>query len=131
MLFDGTCALCDGTVRALHWLDADERLWFAPLQGETARRLGLVADVSAAGSVLVVHEVNGEVDECYERSAAALQALRVAGGLGWLAVALAAPVPRALREGIYRWVARNRYRWFGRKHACHLPSATLRRRLLG
>jgi len=131
VFFDGTCGLCDRTVHALHWLDTNDRLWFAPLQGETARRLALAADTSADGTVLVAYETNGQIQQCYERCMAVLQALRVAGGIAWLGVALAAPLPTTWCERTYRWVARNRLRWFGHKDACSLPSDSLGRRLLG
>ncbi|WP_419933901.1 thiol-disulfide oxidoreductase DCC family protein [Candidatus Palauibacter sp.] len=121
VLFDGVCNLCAGTVRFIIPRDRRGRFRFASLQSEAGRRvlLGLGAegpdpDEPPQSLVLVA---NGRV---YRRSRAAL---RIAAGLdrGWPLVAVFLVVPAPLRDLAYRFVARNRYRWFGRKTACELP----------
>jgi predicted DCC family thiol-disulfide oxidoreductase YuxK len=65
----------------------------------------------------------------HELSDASLQVYRRLGG-AWSILALARFVPRFVRTPIYRWIARNRYRWFGRREACRVPSGDERARFL-
>ncbi|MEM7052563.1 MAG: DCC1-like thiol-disulfide oxidoreductase family protein [Acidobacteriota bacterium] len=126
ILFDGHCHLCDGTVDRLLSLDRRRRLTFAPLQGSTAddlRQRGLLPD--GVDSVILVED--GERVSTY--SDAVLGALVGLGGL-WRGATLFRLLPRFLRDPLYRWVARNRYRWFGRRDTCRLPSPQERERFL-
>jgi predicted DCC family thiol-disulfide oxidoreductase YuxK len=65
----------------------------------------------------------------YDRSDAALRIAR-ALGLPWSLAGLGLLLPRALRDGVYRFVARRRYRWFGREESCRVPTPALRARFL-
>jgi predicted DCC family thiol-disulfide oxidoreductase YuxK len=125
-MFDGVCNLCNGAVRFIAANDPAGRFAFLPLQSPRARALlGERADDPREPDSVVLFS-NGRR---FERSDAALH---IALGLRapWpLAFALIL-VPRALRDGAYRWIARNRYRWFGRKDACPLPPPGLRERFL-
>ena len=127
VLFDGVCNLCNGSVQFIVRHDPAGRFRFASLQSEAGRALlrrhGL--DPADLFSVILV-----EGGRAYSRSDAAL---RVAGGLsgGWRAVGALRVVPRPLRDLVYGWVARNRYRWFGRQDACMIPTPELRTRFLG
>lgn len=127
MLFDGVCNLCNGGVRFIVRRDPRGRFRFAPLQSEVARELMGRAGIDAAAapdSMIVV-----EGGRAMVRSAAAL---RIAGGLRWPWPALGVLwlVPRPLRDWVYRVVARNRYRWFGRQDECMLPTPELEARFL-
>jgi predicted DCC family thiol-disulfide oxidoreductase YuxK len=125
-MFDGVCNLCNAAVRFIAANDPAGRFAFLPLQSPRARALlGERADDPREPDSVVLFS-NGRR---FERSDAALH---IALGLRapWpLAFALIL-VPRALRDGAYRWIARNRYRWFGRKDACPLPPPGLRERFL-
>lgn len=124
LLFDGVCNLCNAAVRFVMERDPAGTVRFASIQSEAGGALlaGLPhppprsTDGSPATLVLVE---NGEV---YTRSDAAL---RVAGHMRapwpWLRAAQA--VPRWLRDRVYDFVSRRRYRWFGTTGACRLPSA--------
>ena len=117
MLFDGTCNLCDAGVRFIIANDPAGFFRFASLQSVEAAALLARFGRSAADvdSIVLVTE-----DRMYERSDAAL---RIAAELHepWgLARGLLA-VPRSVRDGIYDWIARNRYRFFGRRDVCTLP----------
>ena len=126
MLFDGVCNLCNGFVRFIIARDPRGRFRFASLQSPAAAALlngrlqhGLLPD-----SIVLV-----EGDDIYTQSTAAL---RVAGGLRfpwnlWYGFML---VPRPLRDIVYAWVARNRYRWFGKRDVCMVPTPDLRARFL-
>ena len=119
VLFDGHCALCDGTVRWLARRDRRRRLAFAPLQGETARRLGL--DPGGADPATLVLVGPGG-DPVLRRSRAVWTILTAIGGpLGWLA-ALGRRLPVRLTDLAYDAVARRRQAWFGRATACSRPA---------
>lgn len=126
LLFDGVCNLCHGSVRFVLDRDRHARFRFAPLQSELGRALlarhGL--DPDALDTMVLV-----DADGAHARSDGFVRLVR---GLGapWSALALLAIVPRAIRDTAYDWVARNRYRWFGRKDACPMPRPEWRERFL-
>ncbi len=125
MFYDGECGLCDRSVQALIRMDRGHRLRYATLQGETATRLlGTLEGPSEDWSVKLLDE-----GRLYDRSTAAIRAATRAGGVGRL-FALGLIVPRPVRDAVYRWIARNRKRWFGGAEACLLPTAALRQRFL-
>ena len=122
VLFDGVCALCDGTVRLLLRLDRHERLRFAPLQGESAREIlsrHPGADRSLS-TILYARAVGTPEETVLERSDAVFAMLHDVGGVARLAGVLRI-VPRALRDATYELIADHRYRWFGKYEACRLP----------
>lgn len=126
VLFDGVCNLCHGAVRFLLEHDPDARLRFASLQSELGRALltkhGLDAD---ALDTIVFVDAHG----AHLRSDAALRIVRTLGPpWSWLRILTA--LPRPLRDAGYDFVARNRYRWFGRKDACPMPRAEWTSRFL-
>ncbi len=125
VFYDGDCGLCDRFVRWMLRRDRRHRYRFAPLQGETARRMIRVEarDPGLWSGVL------GDHDGEHRRSAATLRAVAGLGGV-WRAAGLLLLVPAALRDRVYRVVARHRYRWFGRAPACVLPGADERGRFL-
>lgn len=126
MLFDGVCNFCNGAVNFIIDHDPDGYFKLAALQSEAAQplllRQGLSAD--APESILLIE--NGRA---YRRSTAAL---RIARRLGapWSFAYVFVAVPRPLRDAVYRWVARNRYDWFGQREQCRVPTPELRERFL-
>lgn len=127
VLFDGVCNLCSATVRWIVKHDASGRFRFASLQSEAARRLLVEAPIGAQGrpdSMALVDR-----DGVHFRSDAAI---RIAKGLGppWSVLGLLAVVPRPIRDATYNFVARNRYKWFGRQDSCSLPAPELADRFL-
>ena len=111
--YDGYCNLCSRVVRWVVRNDPGKRFRFRPL-GPTERKEPAEA---APEEETVILEADGKR---YERSSAAL---RIAMGLRfpWPILGIFLAVPRFLRDPVYRWVARNRTRWFGRREACYLP----------
>jgi predicted DCC family thiol-disulfide oxidoreductase YuxK len=122
------CNLCNGAVRFIAANDPAARFAFVPLDSPRARALLAAAapsrEANAPDSVILLE--NGR---CYELSDAALH---IALGLRmpWPLAFAAILIPRGARDAAYRWIARNRYRWFGRKDACPLPPPGLRERFL-
>lgn len=127
VFFDGECGLCSRSARFFAHADHQDRLRFAPLQGETAaaRQWSTYADAEE-GSMVVWRESD---DTMHLRSDAVLEVANALGGL-WRSLHLLRILPRSWREAIYRYVARNRIRWFGRADVCALPDEALRSRLL-
>lgn len=126
VLFDGVCNLCHGAVRFLLEHDAGARLRFAPLQSDVGRTLlaqhGLDAD--ALETMVLV-----DADGAHLRSDAALRIVRALGP-PWSWLRVLAALPRPLRDAGYDFVARKRYRWFGKKDACPMPRAEWTARFL-
>ncbi len=128
ILFDGVCNLCNGAVQWILQRDRRRLFRFASLQSAAARNaLGLAGTSldQLPDSIVLIDEAG-----IHTRSAAALRIARhlglpysAAAALGWL-------MPRALRDNLYSWIARNRYGWFGRQNACMLPTPALRARFL-
>ncbi|HEV2984313.1 MAG TPA: thiol-disulfide oxidoreductase DCC family protein [Vicinamibacterales bacterium] len=124
LLFDGVCTLCNGFVQFVIQRDPAGRFQFATLQSDAARRLLQAAPQPLPDTLVLVE--NGRV---FLRSTAAL---RVARGLKfpWPLAFVLVVVPRPLRDWVYDILARNRYRWFGRRDVCMVPTPELRARFL-
>jgi predicted DCC family thiol-disulfide oxidoreductase YuxK len=122
ILFDGVCHLCTGFVQFALKRDADGRFDFAPLQSQFG-----VQQLRGSGWDSVVL-VEGE-----RRYEAEVAVLRILAGLRspwpWIAGLLGLMPASLLRWG-YRWIARNRYRWFGREETCILPRQEWKGRFL-
>ncbi|WP_449467523.1 thiol-disulfide oxidoreductase DCC family protein [Stenotrophomonas humi] len=126
IVFDGVCALCSRWVRFLLRFDRKGRYRFAAMQGAHGRSLLMAhgLDPDDPLSFLLV-----EGGTAYTDTDAIV---RVISGLGgaWRLAGAARWIPTALRDRGYRWLARNRYRWFGRHETCFLPTLEQRGRFL-
>jgi predicted DCC family thiol-disulfide oxidoreductase YuxK len=119
VLFDGVCNLCNGAVRFVTRHDSAGRFDFAALQSETGARLLRVRGHGAAlGELEALVLIEGT--RVYTHSDAALRIARSLDG-AWPLLGLLLLVPRVIRDAAYRFVARRRYRWFGRVAACPVP----------
>jgi predicted DCC family thiol-disulfide oxidoreductase YuxK len=124
LAFDGVCTLCNALVRFIYANDPGGRVRFVTLQSPRAASLVGAASAGAADTIVLL--AGGRR---YERSDALLHLLlelQPPWPLGFAAIL----VPRPLRDAAYRWVARNRYAWFGRRATCPLPPPGLRERFL-
>ena len=126
IVFDGVCVLCNGWVHFLLRHDRQGRYRFAAMQSPGGRALlaGHGLDPDDPASFLLVDAQRAWTDT--------EAIVRVVSGLGgfWRAVRLVLLLPRPVRDRIYRLVARNRYRWFGRREACLVPAAEQRGRFV-
>jgi predicted DCC family thiol-disulfide oxidoreductase YuxK len=126
VLFDGECNLCHGAVRWILARDRRERFRFASLNSALARRVLDEAGAASGAPDSVVVIVDRVVRT---RSDAALAIARELGPPWSIATCLRF-LPRGLRDALYDFVARRRYRWFGRRSACGLLDPALRHRFL-
>lgn len=126
ILFDGVCNLCNGSILFILNRDPSGIFRFAPLQSETGKDLLSKFDLpnDKLDSIILV-----ENNEYYLRSTAALKILQRLGAL-WKIVYVFMLVPRPVRDYIYDIVARNRYKWYGKRAECMIPSSDIESRFL-
>ncbi len=132
VLYDGVCGLCNRLVQFLLKHDRHDRLRFASLQSDFAAavltRHGV--DATDLDTVQVVENYNEHDENLLQRSDAILRAGIELGGFWKLTAKLGKIVPKTLRDVIYRFVARNRYRVFGKYGTCLLPEPKHRAKFL-
>lgn len=127
LLYDGVCALCNGAVKFILKRDRRGEVRFAALQGATAARIqDLTPSLRSADSMVWVDPGGTPL----VRSDAALAIGEYLGGFWGFAAALARFCPRFVRDAVYDFIARVRYRAFGRYDACPIPPAEHRARFL-
>jgi len=117
IVFDGICHLCSGWIRFLGRHRIDPPFQLIPMQTTAGKELLVECgiDPEDPASFLVLDQSLRLTE-----SDAAIHVIATIGGL-WQMAHLARVVPRAWRDAIYRLLARNRYRWFGRRSTCYLP----------
>lgn len=122
IFFDGVCNFCNQSVQFVIRRDKRQYFRFAPLQsayGEAMLRKHQLP-VTELGTFLLWEE-----GRLFTRSTAALRVCRRLGG-AWPILYAFIIVPAFLRNAVYDWVARNRYRWFGKRDTCMIPNAAQR-----
>jgi predicted DCC family thiol-disulfide oxidoreductase YuxK len=124
VFFDGVCGLCNSVVDILLRIDTKQLLYFSPLQGETAKS---TLDQERLNQLDTIFYKEG--NEVFEKSTAVLRILMKIGGI-YSVASLFLIIPKSFRDWIYCWVARNRYRFFGKKDTCRLPTAEERARFI-
>ena len=125
VFFDGVCGLCNRFVNLVMRLDRNEKLRFAPLQGETAKEtLPPLSDDASEWSIMY-----WDGEQVYSGTDANIAICRELGGMLSVFTILRI-IPRGLREMMYRMVARTRYRLFGKMESCRVPSEGERVRFL-
>lgn len=126
VLFDGVCNLCNSYVNWLIDHDRKNIFKFAALQSETGKKL--VDQLGLKGNYLdtIIFYNNGKG---YTHSTAVLHIVKQLGGVYRFA-AVFLLVPPFIRNAVYNLVARNRYRWFGKRNTCRIPTPELKARFL-
>jgi predicted DCC family thiol-disulfide oxidoreductase YuxK len=126
VIFDGVCNLCEASVNFIIRHDAAGTFRFVPSQTPLGEALQARYAINTTSLDTVVLIRDGRL--LTESDAA----LTIAAGLDgpWRLLGGLRIVPRPLRDAVYRWIARNRYAWFGRKDVCLIPSPEIRGRFL-
>ncbi len=126
LLFDGVCNLCNGTVQFILKRDKKEKFKFATLQSKSGQILLNKYKLPLYPFDTFVYIV----DESYFiKSEAALLVIKELGGI-WKILSILRYIPRPIRDFIYDVIAKSRYRIFGKKDECILPSPSLKKRFL-
>ncbi|TVX91853.1 thiol-disulfide oxidoreductase DCC family protein [Paenibacillus agilis] len=126
ILFDGECNFCDHSVQFIIKRDAQALFRFASIQSEIGQQLMNAYNVpNSIDSVILIQN-----KKYYVKSSAALRICRGLNG-GWKLFYYLLAVPRVVRDAVYNVIAKNRYKWFGKKDSCMLPSPDIRKRFLG
>jgi predicted DCC family thiol-disulfide oxidoreductase YuxK len=122
VLFDGVCNLCSGAVQFIIKHDPQQKFRFASLQSKFGRKI--LQDFHLPSNELnsFILLDNGKI---YTRSTGALRLARQLKG-AWSLLYAFIIVPRFIRDAVYRLIARNRYKWFGKKEICWLPTPELK-----
>jgi len=123
VLFDGVCNLCDGAVNFIIKRDKHDIFRYASLQSEVGIQLAkdIGVDTSQLDTIILIDSSM----TFYHKSTAALQiAKRLSGGYPLLSVFLI--LPKSLRDWVYDIIAKNRYKWFGKKDSCVIPTPKLK-----
>ncbi|WP_299768365.1 thiol-disulfide oxidoreductase DCC family protein [uncultured Dokdonia sp.] len=127
ILFDGVCNLCNSSITFVIKHDPKDLFRYAPLQSDLGKSLmdKHQIDSEKVDSIILVDQ-----DKAYTKSSAALHiARKLSGGYPLLAAFLI--IPPFLRNIVYDFIARNRYKWYGKKESCMIPTPELKAKFLG
>ncbi|MBP9663526.1 MAG: DUF393 domain-containing protein [Pyrinomonadaceae bacterium] len=125
VLFDGVCNFCNGSVNFIIRNDPDKRFRFAPLQSDVGQKLRTKFDIGEdVDSIILVED-----DQAFMHSTAALHIARGLGGI-WSLGYVFILIPAFIRDWFYKLFARYRYKLFGKRDVCMMPTADVRGRFL-
>jgi predicted DCC family thiol-disulfide oxidoreductase YuxK len=127
ILFDGVCNLCNTSIQYVIKYDKTNRFMFAPLQSDVGKQLitSFNIDIEKTDSILLYSNENG-------LSIKSTAALKVSKHLGFPRnlVSVFFIVPAFIRNWVYDYIAKNRYRWYGKQDACMIPTPELKSKFL-
>lgn len=126
ILFDGICNLCNGVVQFIINHDPENKFLFASLQSDAGQQLLKQFNLPSENfnSFILVQD-----NKVYNKSTGALKVARqIKGAWSWLYIFII--IPKFIRDAVYNWIAQNRYKWFGKKDACMIPTPELKARFL-
>jgi predicted DCC family thiol-disulfide oxidoreductase YuxK len=126
VLFDGVCNFCNYWMNFAINRDRKKKLRFAPLQGETAKQLLPQYNINPTSPDSVIFIDNGRA---YTKSSASLRICKYMDG-GWKLFYGFIIIPKFIRDFFYKIIARKRYKWFGKKDECMVPTPELKERFL-
>lgn len=125
ILFDGVCNLCSGSVQFILKRDKQEKFLFSSLQSVYGQKILDKYHLPSDNFNSFILYQDGKI---YSRSTAALKIFQQLKGWSWVKVLWI--IPNFLRDAVYNIIASNRYKWFGKKEECWLPSPELKARFL-
>ena len=127
ILFDGVCNFCDNAINWIIKHDKNDKFRFASLQSEVGKRLiaERKMDPEEMDSMVLIEPGVAY----YKKSTAALQISKDLSG-GYSLLGNFSFLPEGLRDGIYNIIAKNRYKWFGKKDECMIPSPEVKAKFL-
>lgn len=126
LLFDGVCNLCNASVQFIIRRDKNALFRFAPLQSEFGRMICENNGLNLGEIETVILLSGGKI---YTKSAAGLHIVKKLDGL-WPLLYFFIIIPAFLRDPVYDFIARSRYKWFGKRDSCMIPDPELRSRFI-
>ena len=127
IFFDGECNLCNSSVQFVIRHDNKKLFRFAALQSEPGKRV--IGKLTENGAKIPDSFILQYKNKYYTRSSAALMICRLMGGV-WQTLYGFMVIPPFIRNSIYDFVSRNRYKWFGKQNECMIPTPELVDRFL-
>ncbi len=125
LLFDGVCNFCDSTVQFILKHNKSKEIHFASLQSAYGQEILKKAKLPTKDLKSLIFIKDGKI---YTKSTGALKLTPYLGIYKFLYIFMVVPTP--IRNFVYDWVAKNRYKWFGQKDACSIPSPETRKRFI-
>ncbi len=126
ILFDGVCNFCNNAVNFVIKRDKQAAIMFTPLQSDTGKELAKQYGIPVDNLQSFIFIEKGKA---FNRSTAALKVCKYLKA-AWPFCYVFIIVPAFIRDGIYNWIAKNRYKWFGQKNECMIPTPDVRARFL-
>ncbi|SEK51865.1 Predicted thiol-disulfide oxidoreductase YuxK, DCC family [Maribacter orientalis] len=127
ILFDGVCNLCNTTVQFVIKNDKEDRFRFTPLQSDTGKKLLTERNIDTEDiDSIILIEPNVAY---YTKSTAALEIGKYLKGLSTISSILLW-LPEPLRDIVYDFFAKNRYKWYGKKESCMIPTEELKNKFI-
>lgn len=126
LLFDGVCNLCNTSINYIIKHDKRQVFKFASLQSDAAKQVLLQFNEKkySIDSIILIYN-----NSIYYKSSAILKLFSIMGGIYSLS-AIGYIIPKKLRDKLYDYIATNRYKWFGKRESCMLPTADLEQRFI-
>jgi predicted DCC family thiol-disulfide oxidoreductase YuxK len=125
ILFDGVCNFCNSSVQFIIKRDPNGLYKFASLQSTTGEKLKKENEIPEDLDSFIYLEGNN----VFDKSTAVLKVCKGLNGL-WKLCYIFIVIPKPLRDVVYKWIARNRYKWFGKRDSCMIPTPEQRNRFL-
>ncbi len=126
VLFDGVCNFCNSSVNFIIRHDKKAHFKFAPIQSQIGKVLceKFEIDLKKIDSIILI-----ENDQFYFKSSAILRITKKLNGVYPLLFGFII-IPRFVRDAVYDLIARNRYKWFGKKESCMIPTPDVKERFI-
>lgn len=126
VFFDGVCNLCNSSVNYFIKKDRKNKLKFASLQSDAAKKILLHFGVQKIDLKSIIVLNNGKL---YSKSSAIIEILRELGGI-YKILLIFWIIPKPIRDFVYQFIADNRYKWFGKKETCMIPTPELKEKFI-
>ncbi|MCK0131792.1 DCC1-like thiol-disulfide oxidoreductase family protein [Flavobacteriaceae bacterium F08102] len=126
ILFDGVCNLCNKSVQFIINHDKKDQFLFGSLQSDAAQEILLQFQLNISDFNTIIYIEHGKV---YQKSTAILTIFKRLPGLWKLCYGFII-IPVCFRDTVYQWISNHRYKWFGRKNQCMIPTKRLREKFI-